>query len=80
MINNGTPHLKSLKNQNRRAALGRPAIKLLGGGGGGGGGGGRGPGGGGGFNQFVVNQPSPLIPPWFLRHLVVRLAWKIPNS
>ena len=28
-INNGTPHLKSLKNQNRRAALGRPAIKLL---------------------------------------------------
>ena len=32
MINNGTPHLKSPKNQNRRAALGRPAIKLLGGG------------------------------------------------
>ena len=30
-INNGTPHLKSSKNQNRRAALGRPAIKLLGG-------------------------------------------------
>ena len=30
-INNGTPHLKSLKSQNRRAALGRPAIKLLGG-------------------------------------------------
>ena len=30
-INNDTPHLKSLKNQNRRAALGRPAIKLLGG-------------------------------------------------
>ena len=29
-INNGTPHLKSLKDQNRRAALGRPAIKLLG--------------------------------------------------
>ena len=29
-INNGTPHLKSLKSQNRRAALGRPAIKLLG--------------------------------------------------
>ena len=28
-INNGTPHLKSLKSQNRRAALGRPAIKLL---------------------------------------------------
>ena len=29
--NNGTPHLKSLKNQNRIAALGRPAIKFLGG-------------------------------------------------
>ena len=28
--NNGTAHLKSPKNQNRRAALGRPAIKLLG--------------------------------------------------
>ena len=27
--NSGTPHLKSLKSQNRRAALGRPAIKLL---------------------------------------------------
>ena len=32
-IINGTPHLKSLKDQNRRAALGRRAIKLLGGGG-----------------------------------------------
>ena len=31
-INNDTPPLKSLKSQNRRAALGRPAIKLLGGG------------------------------------------------
>ena len=30
-INNGTPHLKPPKNQNRNAALGRPAIKLLGG-------------------------------------------------
>ena len=27
-INNGTPHLKSLKSQNKRADLGRPAIKL----------------------------------------------------
>ena len=34
-INNNTPHLKSPKNQNRRAALGRPAMKLLGRGGGG---------------------------------------------
>ena len=32
------PHLKSTKNQNRRAALGRPAVKLLSWGGGGGGG------------------------------------------
>ena len=29
-MNNGTPYLKPPKNQNRRAALGRPAIKLLG--------------------------------------------------
>ena len=29
-INNDTPHVKSLKNQNRRAALGRPALKILG--------------------------------------------------
>ena len=28
-INNGTPHLKLPKNQNRRAALGRLSIKLL---------------------------------------------------
>ena len=28
-VNNGTPHLKPPKNQNRRAALGRPAIKLM---------------------------------------------------
>ena len=33
-INNNTPHQKSPKNQNRRAALGRPAIKLHGGRGG----------------------------------------------
>ena len=37
-INNNAPHLKSPKNQNRRTALGRPAIKITGGGGGGGGG------------------------------------------
>ena len=61
--NNDTPHLKSQKNQNRRAALGRPAIKLLGG-----------------FNYFAVDQPSPLVLPWFLRHLIVRFAWKIPGS
>ena len=28
-INNGTSHLKTPKNQIRRGALGRPAIKLL---------------------------------------------------
>ena len=30
-INNNAPHLKSPKTQNRRAALGRPAIKITGG-------------------------------------------------
>ena len=30
-INNNAPHLKSLTNPNRRAALGRPAIKITGG-------------------------------------------------
>ena len=30
-INNNAPYLKLLKNQNRRAALGRPAIKITGG-------------------------------------------------
>ena len=35
-INNGTPHLKITKEPIQRAALGRPAIKLLGGGGWGG--------------------------------------------
>ena len=30
-MNNGTPHLKPPNNQNRRAALERPAVKLLGG-------------------------------------------------
>ena len=30
-VNNNAPHLKSPKNQNRRAALGRPAIKITGG-------------------------------------------------
>ena len=39
-MNNDTSHLKSPKNQNRRAALAWPAIKLTGGGGGGGRGGG----------------------------------------
>ena len=62
-INNGTPHLKSLKKQNRKATLGRPAIKLL-----------RT------STSFAVDQPSPLVLPWFLRHLVDRFASKIPSS
>ena len=37
-INNGTPHLKSLKSQNRRVALGHKIAWAWGGGGGGGGG------------------------------------------
>ena len=37
-------------------------------------------GGGGGFNLFAVDQTSPLVLPWFLRHLVFWFAWKIPNS
>ena len=64
-INNNAPHLKSPKNQNRRDALGRPAMKLLG---------------VGGFSQFMVDQPSPLVLPWFLRPLVVWFSWKIPSS
>ena len=31
-MNNNTPHLKTPKNQKRGAALGRPAMQLLGGG------------------------------------------------
>ena len=62
-INNNAPHFKSPKNQNRIAALGRPAMKLLGG-----------------FNKFAIDQPSPLILLWFLRHLVVWFVWKIPTS
>ena len=58
-INNNTSHLKSPKNQTRRAALGRPAMQLM---------------------RGFVDQPSPLVLLWFLRHLVVRFAWKIPSS
>ena len=34
----------------------------------------------GGVNYFVVDQPSPFVLHWLLRHLVVRFAWKIPSS
>ena len=64
-MNNNAPHLKSPKDQNRRAALGRPAMKLLGGGGG---------------LQLICGRPTlalscALVPQtrgWF--------AWKIPSS
>ena len=60
-INKNTPQLKSPKNQSRRADLGRPAMKLLGGGGGGGGGLGKwgrvGGGGVGGF-ELVWGRPN----------------------
>ena len=26
-------------------------------------------------NKIAVDQPSPVVLPWFLRHLVVRFAW-----
>ena len=52
---------KKLRDQNRSAALGRTALKLLGG-----------------FNQFAVDQPSPLVLPWFFGHLVVRFV--LPSS
>ena len=55
-INNNAPRLKSTKNQNRRAALGRPAIKITGGGGGGGGGGGWG--GGVVWLELVCGRPT----------------------
>ena len=42
----------TMRNQNRGAALGRPAMKLL-----------------------SLRSTNPR--PWFLRHLVVRFAWKI---
>ena len=45
-MNDNAPHLKSPKNQNRRAALGRSAMKLLGVGVGGGG------------LQLVCGQPT----------------------
>ena len=34
----------------------------------------------GGFNEFAVDQPLPLVLLWFLIHLVVWFAWKIPSS
>ena len=97
-LDNGTPHLKSPKNQDRRAALGRSAIKVL-----------RGFKSrketpqkltqlssrshprhlvgkrtaqkditidttsdsqvNSNFNFFAIDQPSPLVLPWFLRQL-----------
>ena len=68
MINNGTPHLKPSKDQNRRAALGRPAMKSLGGGGGGGG------------LQLVCGRPTLALSSALVPQTVVQFAWKIPSS
>ena len=57
-INNNAPRLKSTKNQNRRAALGRPAIKITGGGGGWGGGGWGVGGGGVVWLELVCGRPT----------------------
>ena len=54
-------------NQNRRVALGRPAIKSRGGGGGGGGG-----------LQLVCGRPTIALSSALV--LVVWFAWKIPSS
>ena len=58
-----------MKNQNRSAAFGMASneITCVCGGGGGGG-------------LQLVDQHSPLVLPWFLRHLLVRFACKIPRS
>ena len=32
------------------------------------------------LNRLIVDQPSPLVLLWLIRHLVVRFAWKIPSS
>ena len=69
-INNNTHHLKSPKNRNRRAALGRSAIKLLGGVGGGGGGGGRG--------RNLKIQVIEI--PWIFKHFGFRLNYTIVYS
>ena len=53
-IDNNAPHLESPKNQNRRAALGRPAIKITAAGEGGGGGGAGG-------LQLVCGRPTMAL-------------------
>ena len=64
-INNGTPHLKSPKNQNLRAALGRPAknntggLQLV-------------------CGRPTLALSSALVTQT-LRHLVVWFLWKIPS-
>ena len=57
-MNKNAPHLKSPKNQNRRAVMGRASMKLLDYWGGGGGAGGL---------ELVCGRPtSPLVRPWFI--------------
>ena len=85
MINN-PPLLKSPKNQNRRAALGRPATKLLVcvcvcvGGGGGGGAGVRGGGGGLGASTSLRSTNLALSSALVPQTLSCWFAWKIPSS
>ena len=50
--------------------LGTASNEITGGGGAGGWGG----------ASTSLRSTSPLVLPWFLRHLVVWFAWKIPNS
>ena len=66
-INNDTPHLKSPKNQNRRAALWRPAIKLRVGGGG---------------LQVLCGRPTLALSSTLVPQTLscVRFAWMIPSS
>ena len=76
-INNDTPHLKSPKNQNRRAALGRPAIFFFFWGGGGGGG-------GGGASKLVCGRPtlalSSAMVPQTLSYKFKNAAPKFKNT
>ena len=64
-INAGIPHLKSPKNPKQKSLLAlRRPAIKL----------------LGGFNYFAVDQLSTIFLPWFPSLLVVRFAWKIPNS
>ena len=57
----------TMKDQNSFAALGRPAMKLLGGGGGGG-------------LQLVCGRPSLALSSALVPQTLGRFAWMIPSS